>query len=237
MHKELLPEAIRGAWYFIPDTISSPAAPQGQLSRETLLTHHGQLLALDIDGEFRRYELQSDGQKLEKVEKEAGDYVFDGDFLILRARATETFRLQIEAAWCWGLESQKKRWRMVRGLLGARDFFDVDADERRAIDTSSLRVEVVNPFGDERDAIYELVFNPPGDEPLALATFSVDLDAELDELWVGLTPRVTNLSADTWQKLITQSYLNLYRASLTPPARILLEIIGTEQVRRFALST
>lgn len=230
MHKELLPEAIRGAWYFIPDTLPSPAGPQGQLSRDALLTHHAQLLAMDIDGGFRRYELWADGQRLEKVEKEAGDYVFDGDFLILRARATDTFRLQVESAWCWGLESQKKCWRMVRGLLGARDFFELDADERRDLDTFSLRVEAVHPFSEARDSIYELVFNPPGAEPLQLGSFSVDLDTELNELWVGLIPRVTNLPAGTWQKLITQAYLSRYRASGAQPARARLEIIGTDQI-------
>lgn len=112
MHDNLLPEAIRGSWYLLADD-NKPLAEA--------IEKKGQLLALRLTGKFSLYDLTQEDDGTEKVVKDAGDYTFDGDFLILRGRNTETYRVRIKSAWQWNLEAKKKTRKLLRGNLVPSD--------------------------------------------------------------------------------------------------------------------
>jgi len=217
MQESLLPEAIRGSWYLLADDDK----PIGEA-----IEKKGQLLALRLSGTFCCYDLAREDGGIAKVEKDSGDYTFDGDFLILRGRNTETYRVRIGKDWRWSLETKKKRSKLVRGQMTASDFFELDAHERAEIATLAHRVQVETPFSDSDDAIFELVYSPSSERRLRLGYFSVDLDAANGELWLGLTPLVTNLSADTWQKIIAHACAMMVRINPARIDRILLDIAG-----------
>jgi hypothetical protein len=222
MRNSLPPEAIRGSWYLLADDATPPA---------TALKGGAQLLAFQLDGRFKRYEIAVPGTKDGKVEKETGDYTFDGDFLILRGRNTETFRVSIEQDWLWFLEAKKKSRRLIRGELTASDFFEFDADGRREIDALPMRARVESVFFDDTDAIFNLVFSPGEGDSRRIGCFSVDPDPQNQDLWVGLIPIAQNLGDDTWEKIIRQSYIGLYRKNPTDIGRVLIEIMGPADSR------
>lgn len=213
MSERLLPEAIRGSWYLLPE--------EGSL--EEALADNGQLVALHIDGTFTRYTADTTS----KAVKEEGDYTFDGDFLILRGRNTDTFRVHIEEDWCWFLEAKKKNRRLCRGLIAGDDFIALDEESRREIDRLPMRVSVQSVYDDEEGAIFDLVYQPKEGDKQRVGCFSVDPDPETGALWVGLTALATNLEASTWEKVIRKSYLGA-RERNDDLGWVALEIFGPE---------
>lgn len=228
MQNNLLPEAIRGAWLLITDKLADPTTPGGAL-RAGELADQAQLIRFGIDGEFQAFPIK-DGQLADQP-KRAGDYTFDGDFLILRAKSTDTFRVSVDAPWCWALEARKKRRRLVRGLLGSADITPLDPQEANEIDLLAARVKVKTPLSGEHPALYELQFEQASADPLRLATFSADPDAEFGELWLGLTPLVEGLKPNTWQKIITHAFLPGHRRQLDDFDRVAVEILGADTIR------
>jgi hypothetical protein len=216
MSERLLPEAIRGSWYML--------AEKG--SPEEALAQKGQLLGLHLDGEFVRYEVDASNKK----EKERGDYTFDGDFLILRGRNTDTFRVHVEANWYWFLEAKKKSRRLFRGILEADDFFELDEEDRGEISERPTRVKVTCRYDDETDAIFDLVFRPKGGQAKRIGCFSVDPDPENATLWVGLTPLATNLDAEVWEKIIRKAYLNSHLGKPAEIGWVSLEFLGDDSL-------
>ncbi len=194
-----LPEAIRGSWYLLPEE-GSPAEA---------LEDDGKLIALRLDGSFSRYALDGARKELE----EEGDYTFDGDFLILRARNTETFRVHIEASWHWFLEGKKKSRRLYRGLFDGDERFELSAEERGHINKKPKRVRAKTPFEDETDAIFELIYRNEDNDSRRVGFFSTDTDTNTGALWVGVTPIATNLKAATWEKVIQKAYVDAHQST------------------------
>ncbi len=220
MSERLLPEAIRGSWYLLRE----PGTPAEALADKA------QLLSFRLDGSFTRYNL--DGAT--KEEAEEGDYTFDGDFLIVRGRNTDTFRVDVRSDWFWFLEAKKKSRRLYRGVLEESDFFELDDEACKEIRMLPMRVGVDFAFDDDRDAIFDLVYDPKDGQPARIGCFSVDRDPHTDALWVGLTPLAQNLSAEVWEKVIRQSYLKTHPTA--PPAGwVSLELLGSGTVREFEL--
>lgn len=219
MTERLLPEAIRGSWYLL--------RPNG--TAVEALEDKAQLLALRIDGSFSRYTL--DGAKREL--KEEGDYTFDGDFLIVRGRNTDTFRVTPETPWRWHLEAKKKSRRLFRGVLDERDFVELDDEARKEVRMLPMRVRVDTPFADDQDAIFELTYAPKEGSEQRIGCFSVDREPNSEALWVGLTPVAQNVSAETWEKVIRNAYLKSYRDAADDVGWVSLEIVGTGAVREF----
>lgn len=227
MQDSLLPEAIRGSWYLLADD-GKPVAEA--------IEKKGQLLALHLTGKFSLYDLSVEDDVTVKVEKDEGDYTFDGDFLILRGRNTETYRVRVDADWCWSLEAKKKRRKLVRGSFIASDFIELDAEELAEVETLAHRVQVGSSFPDTSDAIFDLIFSPTAARRLRIGCFSVDLDPINRELWLGLTPLTTNLSAETWQKIIAQSCAMMVRLNPAKIERVLLDIQGQGELREIDVS-
>lgn len=215
-----LPEAIRGSWYLLP----KKGAP-----REVFDEDEGQLVAMRIDGTFTRYDLV--GEAIKEVDDE-GDYTFDGDFLILRGSSTETYRVRVEQSWYWFLEGKRKSRRLYRGLFDEGDFFELDDQAREQIARVPMRVNVETPFVDDDDAIFDLVYR--GEEQRRpIGSFSVEFDAEIDALWIGLTPLATNVERSTWQKVIDKAYLQIYPGSPDHVDNVTIELLGTEDAIEF----
>lgn len=227
MQDSLLPEAIRGSWYLLADD-DKPVAEA--------IEKKGQLLALHITGQFNLYDLSIEDDVTVKAEKDEGDYTFDGDFLILRGRTTETYRVRVDSDWCWSLEAKKKRRKLVRGNLIESDFIELDPEELAEVETLAHRVQVESSFPDKDDAIFDLIFRPTADRGLRIGCFSVDLDAPNRELWLGLTPLVTNLSAESWQKIIAQSCAMMVRLNPAKIERVLLDIQEQGELREIDVS-
>ncbi|AWV91199.1 hypothetical protein [Bradymonas sediminis] len=227
MHDNLLPEAIRGSWYMLADD-NKPLAEA--------IEKKGQLLALRLTGKFSLYDLTQEDAGTAKVEKDEGDYTFDGDFLILRGRNTETYRVRITSAWQWNLEAKKKKRKLLRGNFLPSDFIELDAEEILEIETLAHRVKAESAFLDKDDAIFDLVFSPTDDRRLRIGCFSVDMDEKNHELWIGLTPIATHIGADTWQKIVTQACAMMVRLNPAKIQRVLLEIQGQNVMREFDVS-
>jgi hypothetical protein len=218
MSERLLPEAIRGSWYLL----TKGGSPVEALADE------GQLLALHLDGTFVRYTVD----KSDKQQKEQGDYTFDGDFLILRGRNTDTFRVHVEADWYWFLEAKKKSRRLFRGLLEPEDFFALSDDEREEIGNKPRRVKVQCRYDEESDAIFDLVFRPKKGDAKRIGCFSVEPDPQNGALWVGLTPLVNNLAAKVWEEVIRKAYLGTHRGKPDDVGRVSLEFLGDSSTAR-----
>lgn len=213
MSERPLPEAIRGSWYLLPE--------EGTL--EEALDDKGQLVALRVDGTFTRYTADTTSKRV----KEEGDYTFDGDFLILRGRNTDTFRVHIEEDWYWFLEAKKKNRRLYRGMIDGDDFIELDDASRREIDMLPMRVSAQCRYEDEEGAIFDLVYQPKEGDAQRVGCFSVDPDRETGSLWVGLTALATNLEASTWEKVIRKSYLAVHGRD-DDLGWVALEIFGPE---------
>ena len=202
-----LPEAIRGAWYLLKEA----EAPEG----EEPLPKTFQQLDLRIDGGFTRFLIKGGRRK----EQEQGDYTFDGNFLILRGRNTDTYRVRPERWWDWSLEDKKERWRLRRALLDPkRDFGRLDPDDARDIRLLPLRVQIEDRFGDDRTSnglppaphTHRLIYRGEDDSsgaPRVVGTPCGQLAAGGPRLWVGLGRSTESLDDKTWQRIVEEVYL------------------------------
>lgn len=215
MSERPLPEAIRGSWFLLPEK-----GPPGEVIEDD-----GNLLALHIDGRFVRYELSA-GRKLEVAD--SGDFTFDGDFLILRGSNTRTYRVRVEKSWYWRLEGKKHNRRLYRGLIEEDEFFEADDHLRNQIARFPMRVQVDAPFADEPDAIFDLIYRVDGQKQ-RIGTFSVEVDRELDALWVGVTPLAVNLGSEVWKEIVAESYLTLSPHSPDEIERVTVDLFGTDE--------
>ena len=186
------PESIRGSWYYV----DSDADPN------ELGDKPPQVLTFKLDGTFTRYIAKSD----EWTEKESGDYTFDGAFLIIRGRNTDTFRVRPDAFWRWNLEGKKQSKALLRGLLTPDDFVELDETDRKEIRILPIRVSVRTPT-DHPDAVNELVYRGENGQHLVGVFF---VEREGQKAWVGLTPCAEGIAEKTWQRIVHESYLDIF---------------------------
>lgn len=212
MSSKLLPEAIRGSWYFFPEE----GAP------EDILQEGGQLITFGLDGNFARYDL-SQGHK---TEAESGDYTFDGDFLILRARNTDTYRVHVERDWYWFLEGKKTSRRLFRGLIGDDDDIVLSDEQRRKIAAAPMRASVETGFSEDDDAIFDLCFKDADNNTHRIGCFCAQHDED-GSAWVGLTALAQGLQQSTWEAIIQKSYLGRHLDAHSDVDDLHVELLGT----------
>lgn len=195
MRERPLPEAIRGSWYYIPAS-TDPLKPgdRGML-----------VYRFRVDGTFALYTLRDGSWQ----EKEKGDYTFDGAFLIIRGRNTDTYRVRPEAFWRWRLEGKKEDYVLLRGLVRPESFVDLDEKEQKEIRILPIRVSVSNPYNDP-NAIYALNYTS-GETTKTIGTFFVEHDVESGQMWIGLTKIAGGLEPKTWERIIRESFLDIHR--------------------------
>ena len=186
------PESIRGSWYYLPASTNP----------HDLGERPPQLLRFRLDGTFARYLARDD----EWVEKERGDYTFDGAFLILRGRNTDTFRVGTQPFWRWTLEGKKEEQVLLRGLLLDDDFGDLNAEDSKEIRILPIRVSVRQNYRAD-DGVYDLVYRSErGDRRVGV--FFVERDDV--RAWVGVTPCVEGIEPKTWERIIRESFLDIF---------------------------
>lgn len=212
------PESIRGSWYYI----ASSADPH------ELGDKPPQVLRFRLDGTFTRYiARQSDW-----TEKERGEYTFDGAFLIIRGRNTDTFRVRTEEFWRWNLEGKKEEQVLLRGLVKKEDFGELPPEDQKEIRILPIRVGVHAP-SDTKDVLYELVYKGEG-ERRKVGTFFVEREGH--KIWVGLIPYVTGIEGRTWERIIRESYLDIFRGKPTDVQVVTVRLLNTGESRVFNYS-
>ena len=219
MPERLMPEDIRGSWYLLAED-GSP---------EEALEADGQLVAFGLDGTFTRYDIDGDT----KSEHETGDYTFDGQFLILRGKNTDTYRVRVEHDWYWFLEEKKKNRRLYRGLIDEADRIRLPDEQMRELKNVPVRVHVECSFDAEEDAIFDLIYEPTDGEDSRVGCFSVDFDSNSGELWVGLTPLVEGLAPRAWVDVVRRSYLDMHRGKPDDVGLVAVELLDSGKVGRF----
>ena len=193
MMKDLpLPEDIRGAWYYLSDEGSPGEA----------LEDSGEILSLRLDHSFNRWSVASD----ELEHQEEGDYTFDGSFLILRGRNTETYRVDASDELMWFLEGKKKSRRLFRTLGTEEDARELVEDELKSLKVVPSRARCEAPIWGNESPIIDVVY-----KDLTLGTLGVEINGS--ELWAAVTTLAPNIPASTWAGIVRESYLERFHPS------------------------
>ena len=211
-----LPEAVRGCWYYIPESFQI----EGGLNR----AH--QVLAFGVDGSFIRYQIKSGRRKI----AEEGDYTFDGNFLIIRGRNTDTFRVRRHSFRRWSLEGKKKTHHLIRGLFDDADISLTDA-ALRDIRILPLRAQVQADFTGEH-VIYRLTYDQDEEAPVLLATFFVEHHDD-GRRWIGITPLAQGIEPKTWQRIMEDSFLDMFLGKPDDVRVVTLRLLDTDESRSF----
>jgi len=196
MNTELLPESIRGGWYFV----GAEAELLGGDETEA------EVLVFRLDGTYSRYEL-AEGERL--LEEE-GEYTFDGHFLIVRGSETNTYRTAREAPWRWHLEGKEDDHLLLRGWSGREEPVELGEARVREIEKVPARVFVRSEFeGPKAGEICSLVHESGGEQVRVGACFA---EPAVDgEVWIALTPLTHSISESLWRRIVRRSYLDIYR--------------------------
>lgn len=212
-----LPEAVRGCWYYLPHSFDiTEGKPESH-----------QILCFGVDGSFARYDVEDD----QREEGETGDYTFDGNFLILRGRRTDTFRVHRPAYWHWSLEGKKESFTLLRGFVGSEKLDRLPADECNDIRLVPRRARVEADF-DGDDIIHRLIYERGVRDRRLLATFSVDSGD--DYFWIGLTPLVAGIKPSTWDRVVRESYLGMFRKDSIDVDTATLHLFDSDESRDLA---
>lgn len=218
-----LPEAARGCWYLIPQ---DAVIKDGGL-------RSSQILALRVDGSFRRYQIKNGRRKT----IETGNYTYDGNFLILRGRNSETFRVYRESFWRWSLEGRRKDFFLLRGLITEESFSELSERQSRDVRILPLRAQIEATDDGDEDQIFQITFRPedsePSDNPILLATFFFE-DSGAGHRWIGLTPLVSQIEPATWERIIHDSFLDLYCARPNDLSVITIRFLDTDRSKVFS---
>lgn len=213
MPRRPLPEAIRGCWYYVSHKFD---VSDGH-------TRPRQLICFRVDGSFTRYQFKDQSRK----EVEKGDYTFDGNFLILRGRNTDTFRVNTEKSWRWTLEGKKEDHYLLRGLVTEEAFGTLSAEDQKEIRILPLRVAVDCDFEGD-DLIYDLVYRPADREPIAIGAFFVERYEE-GKRWIGLTSYVEGIAPKTWERIIQDSYLDFFLGKPTDVRVVTVRMLPSDE--------
>ena len=192
MAERLPPEAIRGSWYWVPEKLDPKKPGDKPL----------QIVRFRLDGTFSRYLCRERAWE----EKEHGDYTFDGSFLILRGRATDTFRVKTDEYWRWVLEGNKDFTYLLRGLVSVDDFRPMTEEDQKEVKLLPIRA-VIKSSVDHDEAIFDVVFEHEG-KSHPIGSFFVEREGS--RLWVGVTPFVEELDLKVWERIVRESYLDMF---------------------------
>lgn len=212
------PESIRGSWYYLPES----ADPHNLGDKPP------QVLRFRLDGTFTRYIARDDGW----LEKEKGDYTFDGAFLIIRGRNTDTFRVQFDRYWRWKLEGKKEEQVLLRGLVTDEDFVELSAEDQKEIRILPIRVGV-RSHTDVADGVYDLVYRGESAERVVGAFF---VEHNGPKVWVGVSPFAKGIESKTWERIIRESYLDIFRSKPSSVQVVTVRLLENGESRVFNYS-
>lgn len=213
-----LPEAVRGCWYLVPTEYDLSKGVEGSY----------QVYTFGLDGSFRRHQVKSGRLK----QAESGDYTFDGNFLILRGRQTETYRVRRPLEWRWELEGKNKDQYLMRALVDEAGFTELDEGAGRSLRILPLRAQVEQDF-EEGPPMYRVVYRgDEGGDAVLLGTFFVE-DHPDGRRWIGLTPMASGLEESTWERIISDSFLDMYCGRPDGVAVVTIRFLNSDASRVF----
>jgi hypothetical protein len=221
MSRRLMPEAIRGCWYYVSE----------KFDFKDPVNKPRQVLTFRVDGSFVRYQFKDQSRK----EIERGDYTFDGNFLILRGRTTETYRVRTKFSWRWTLEGKKDDHYLMRGLVTEDVFQTLSAEDQKEIRILPMRVAVRSEL-EGQDLIYDLVYEPAGRKPIAIGAFFVEAEDD-GRRFIGLTPYVEGIAPKTWERIIQDSYLDIFLGKPTDVRVVTVRLLSTGESMVFNYET
>lgn len=220
MQERPLPESIRGSWYFLAES----ADPHGPAAKGR------SVYRFRLDGTFALYILKGD----DWIEKEEGDYTFDGAFLIIRGRNTDTYRVRREGPWKWNLEGKKEDQKLMRGLMKDDDFFELSAKDAKEIRILPIRVNVTAP-ATHTDVVYDLMYKGEAGEVRRIGSFFVEQSGG-GKRWIGLTRFADGLEDKTWERIIRESYLDIFQGKPSDVGVVTVRLLDTDESRVFNYS-
>lgn len=184
-----LPEEIRGTWYYLSDE----GTPQEALADK------GELLTLRLDHSFDRWVVGDD----ELEHQDDGDYTFDGSFLILRGRNTDTYRVDASDELMWFLEGKKKSRRLYRTLATEDDARALVEDELKSIKVVPSRARCEAAVDDPDCHLVDVVY-----KDMTLGAIAGERNG--NELWAAVTTLAPNIPSSTWAGIVAGSYVEKY---------------------------
>ncbi len=188
MSERPYPEAIRGAWFLL-----SPDQSLEQAQREK----NHDILVFHLDNSYQLLTLK--GGVLKNTSN--GNYTFDGNFLITRARATETYRVLMHDHQHWSVETRKGTRHMHRTLH----------TNRPALSEAQQKDLRILPIKARAKALVDASSSPlmlhMGDQEIAV--ISVDRWETNKTCWFGIAPLIESLEPRTWQRIIEESVFAL----------------------------
>jgi len=214
MTEKLLPESIRGGWYFVPAT-----EDVGEVVDE-----QGEILVFHLDRTFVRFEIEEDARR----EAERGEYTFDGQFLIVRGSSTDTYRVDAESEWRWHLEGKKDDKLLLRGLIDRVETVDLPGERRDEIERMPMRVFVRSIFDGAQAGEICMLIHEADDEEIAIGALYAEAPED-GEMWIGVTPFVEGLNIEIWERIVRESYLDIHRDDLEEVARIEAHFFGPDR--------
>ncbi len=193
MAERPLPEAIRGSWFYYP--ISADPRKAGD---KPLLVYRFRL-----DGTFNLYTVR-DGNW---IDKEKGDYTFDGQFLIIRGRNTDTYRVRPKLFWKWTLEGKKEDCLLARGIADDENV-SLTPEQQKEIRILPIRVSVLEQPGGT-DGIYQLVYHVD-EEEIVVGSIFVEYEPDEGRMWIGLSQFTQDIEPKTWERIVRESFLDIH---------------------------
>lgn len=217
MSQRPLPESIRGSWYYLPESglksIGEKLPP---------------IYIFQLDGRFSLMNAR-DG---ELIEKDRGTYTFDGNFLIIRGRNTDTYRVRVRDWWRWNLEGKKEDQVLVRGLFPPDERVQLLEEEKKEIRILPIRVVVDEP-ATGTGSIHRLVYRPASGEPRLVGSFFAEFEEQEGKVWIGISPATDDINIELWERIIKESYLDIYRAKSQDIRVVTLRFLDSNESRVF----
>jgi hypothetical protein len=195
MRERPLPEAIRGSWYYLP-----ASADPRQTGEKGI-----QMYRFRLDGTYSLF----GGREGSWSEREPGEYTFDGQFLIMRGRTTETYRVKASRYWRWTLEGKKEDFVLLRGKSRDEDFETLPPEQAKEIRILPIRAAIHSEY-DDREGIFEIVYESENIRK-PIGSFFIEHNTEDGKMYVGLSPWAGGLEPKTWERIIRESFLDIYR--------------------------
>ena len=218
MNDQLLPESIRGGWYFVPSTDDVLSTVEEE----------GEILVFHLDGTFVRFAIEDDARR----EEERGEYTFDGQFLIVRGSSTDTYRVHPESEWRWRLEGKKEDQLLLRGLLDRPETVQLRDERREEIERMPMRVFVRSVFDGAQEGEICMLIHEADDEEVAIGALFAEAPSD-GEMWIGVTPFVEGLNLEIWERIVRESYVDIHRDDLDQVARVDVHFFGPDRDLRF----
>lgn len=198
MSERPYPETIRGAWFLIPEKTTRAVAHREQTY---------ELLHFELGGGFAHTQVKG-GQAKHQL---GGEYTFDGEFLITRTRASETYRVQSPELTRWIIETPKGSESLHRTLRDSHGPISAELQKELRILPIKARPHVM--LSCEKSPWLLAVETEQG--ALELGVVSVDASLAPQRLWLGVMPLVEGVELRTWLRILTESLLPALPEALT----------------------